>query len=288
MKKKEILEKCKSILNKYEIGEYIYWNDFDFMTDVFSKHEEWELKRGSGLSGISIIKDTFGGRCFCLHRTDGSNTDISYKKSVYSNTKISDIKKACRSAIRGEIVTFRNNNVIYDDSKCAITYETLTKGNVHIDHYDLTFASMFKLWIADKEIDFLHSKINKTTDNSFETFFTDLTIIEDFINFHNKHSKLRAVTADANIMILRNKKMTQIHFTATFDDSVNNYHGMRQYEKAGIGHILDNVGLLIKQMKKLFIEKCHSWDKDSSKINSFNIYYYDLEGKEINIFNWKK
>ena len=185
MKKKEILEKCKSILNKYEIGEYIYWNDFDFMTDVFSKHEEWELKRGLGISDISIIKDTFGGRCFCLHRTDGSNTDISYIKSVYSNTKISDIKKACRSAIRGEIVTFRNNNVIYDDSKCAITYETLTKGNVHIDHYDLTFASMFKLWIA--------------------VFGDNITESLDEFNVSNKNIALQIVSGREGIS-LRNAK----------------------------------------------------------------------------------
>lgn len=81
--------------------------------------------------------------------------------------------------------------------------ELLTKLNTDIDHYDLTFELMFKLWITKHDVDELHSKINETKDNSVITCFTDRLIIDDFINFHNSNSKLRAVSKNSNLSILK-------------------------------------------------------------------------------------
>jgi hypothetical protein len=62
---------------------------------------------------------------------------------------------------------------------------------------------MFKLWIVNYNFDFIYSKINKTIDNNVITEFTDKSIIEDFIDFHNKNCKLRAVSKLANLSLLK-------------------------------------------------------------------------------------
>jgi hypothetical protein len=88
---------------------------------------------------------------------------------------------------------------------CPITGLVLVKGNVHIDHYDLTFDEMFKLWISQEEIceEYLLEQIEPTLDNTFETRFKDTDLDIDFVRFHNANCKLRAVSSFANLSILR-------------------------------------------------------------------------------------
>lgn len=203
MNKKQKTEKCREILYKYDVNCIVSnEDDIKFLLSIFENHSEWESKQGVGISSISIAKNQFN-KCFQLNRIDGTFTDISFTHSITNRSKLAEIKKACRTAIRNHIVKFRDENVIFGISVCPITNEVLTKYNTHIDHYDLTFDLMFNLWVVQKDFDFLFSKINETKDNCVITCFTDASIIEDFINFHNNKSKLRAVSKNANLSILK-------------------------------------------------------------------------------------
>ena len=62
---------------------------------------------------------------------------------------------------------------------------------------------MFNKWVVPHNIDNLFSKVNLTEDNSFTTHFTDKDLITDFVSFHNKNSKLRAVSKRANLSIVK-------------------------------------------------------------------------------------
>lgn len=203
MNKKQKTEKCREILYKYPVNENIYNDeDIQFLLSIFENHSEWDSKQGVGIKSISVIKNQFN-KCFQLNRIDGSFTDISFTHSITNRSKVVEIKKACRTAIRKHVVKFRNENVVYGVSVCPFTNEVLTKENTHIDHYDLTFDLMFNLWVVQHDFDFLYSKVNETKDNCVVTCFTDSSIIEDFINFHNLKSKLRAVSKNANLSILK-------------------------------------------------------------------------------------
>jgi hypothetical protein len=203
MNKRQKTEKCRDILYKYSVDENVSNDeDIQFLLSIFENHSEWDSKKGVGISSISVIKNQFN-KCFQLNRIDGTFTDISFTHSISNRSKVSEVKNACRTAIRKHIVKFRDENVVYGVSVCPITNEILTKENTHIDHYDLTFDSMFNLWVVQHDFDFLYSKVNKTKDNCVVTCFTDNSIIEDFINFHNHKSKLRAVSKKANLSILK-------------------------------------------------------------------------------------
>lgn len=201
---KDKKQKCKDILNKYDIG-HIIKDELSFLISLFKNHPEWEVKRGVGGKNIFIGKDNYGHRCFYITRKDNTITDISYIKSI-SGKKDSDlikINKACRTAIRSEIVNFRNKNVIYGATRCSVTNDILTKENTHIDHYDFTFDYMFKNWIANKDVKELVKCLNKDKDLTQGYYFIDRLIKNDFINFHNTNCKLRAVTKYANLSILK-------------------------------------------------------------------------------------
>ncbi len=204
MNKKQKNEKCREILYKYDINAIVTnTDDIQFLLSIFENHSDWNNKNGNGVSSISVILSKYKNRCFQLNRIDGSSTDISIGESISNKSPLLNIKGACRTAIYPIIVEFRKENVSYGFSKCSISGDILTKENTHIDHYDLTFDEMFKQWLKGKNVEELFSKINESKDNSFETFYTDSSIIEDFKNFHNANSKLRAVSKFANLSTLK-------------------------------------------------------------------------------------
>lgn len=204
MKQTELTKKCQEILYKYNLkAQVIEDEEIQFLLSVFEKHNEWESKLGAGIKSISIMRSQFGNRYFQLNRVDNTFTDISFTQSIKKPSKISDIKKACRHAIRLEVIKFRNDNVQFGNTVCTFSNEVLTKSNTHIDHFDLTFDEMFKLWILDKDINLLYTKINETKDNEFETYFIDESVKQDFTIFHNNNSKLRAVSKNANPSTLK-------------------------------------------------------------------------------------
>lgn len=204
MTKKELTERCRAITRQYNINEEIdNAEHFEFLMNLFSCHSEWDMKRGCGIKSITVKKDFYGNKYFYLNRVDGTGTDISFVHCISERKPIAIIKQACRYAIRNEIDLYRRKNVQYGVTTCPITGEVLTQDNTHIDHYDLTFQQMFDRWIIGKSIDELFKKINKTDDNSLLTYFTCDLLINEFIEFHNNHCKLRAVSRIANLSLLK-------------------------------------------------------------------------------------
>lgn len=216
MKQTALTKKCQEILYKYNLKANVNEDDeIQFLLSVFENHNEWESKNGVGIQSISIMQSQYGNRCFQLNRIDGTYTDISFTQSIKKPSKISDIKRACRHAIREEVIKYRNDNVQFGKTVCPFSNEVLTKLNTHIDHYDLTFDEMFKLWVSEKDINLLYAKVNETKDNEFETYFIDDSIKQDFRIFHNSNSKLRAVSKNANLSTL--KYRNELAFTKHYD-----------------------------------------------------------------------
>jgi hypothetical protein len=209
MTKKEKTEKCREILYKYNIGQNLSDDDFEFMISIFEGHSEWDIKMGCGVSSVSVMKTQFG-KCFQINRIDGTSTDISFTHSITNRSKDVKIKLACRSAIRDIVVKYKSDNVVFGETICPITGEVLVKENTHIDHYDLTFDAMFNLWIKKLDADYVYSMINETTDNNMVTYFTDDKLNSDFVEFHNQYCKLRAVSQKANLSVLKKLQIDEI------------------------------------------------------------------------------
>lgn len=204
MTKKEKTQRCQEILYS-NLGERLEPYEENFMLSIFESHQEWEQKKGCGVDFISVGSANHGTSCFYINRIDGTKTDISFTKCITKPTRISQVKSACRHAIRNEIIKFKKENVFYGESLCPITGVILEKHNTHIDHYDLTFEEMFNLWISQEEIntDYVMEQIQETKDNDFDTRFKDTDLDIDFVRFHNANCKLRAVHSNANLSILR-------------------------------------------------------------------------------------
>jgi hypothetical protein len=198
--KARVIAQCRYILNRYPVGGKITDEDDElFLLDLFSRHPEWDQKQGVGVAALEIGQSEFRTKCFVLLRYDGSKTDISFMKCVSKPTPEQEVKQACRTAIRPTIYAFRNAHVIYGTTRCALTGEVLTRENTHIDHYDLTFDEMFRLWIKTQDLDRLVNQLAPSADNEYGYRFQDQQIIDEFIDFHDRHCQLRGVTREANL-----------------------------------------------------------------------------------------
>jgi hypothetical protein len=201
MTKKYQKDQCKTILNKYALNHTII-EERDFLVNVFKNHPNWLEKRGKGGRRIFIGQDNYKHRCFFIERIDNTVVDISYLTAIAGNNKsdLERIKIACRTAILPEILDYRNKNVIFGVTKCAISNEILTKENINIDHYELKFSEMFDLWIKK----YIPKELVKNIQVQDQTSsFTNDIILNDFISFHNLNCKLRAVTKHVNQIVLR-------------------------------------------------------------------------------------
>lgn len=206
MNKTKARAKCQEILRQYNINHVVNESDqIKFLLTLFSKHPDWEEKMGVGVEYIYIGVSSYGNKCFFIKRMDATLIDISFNACLDgSPTKLAVIKSACRHAIK-DIIQKKRQQVLIDGATCPITQDPLINArDFHIDHYDLTFAELFNYWIENKNIDTIYLATNTgPNDTCSETKFTDQLIKQDFINFHNANTHLRAVSVFANQSILR-------------------------------------------------------------------------------------
>ena len=210
MEKKIVLNKsqkmkvCKYILDHTKDVVEKKHSDF-LMKEVFPFHSEWKEKMGVGVDHIEVRDARAGYRCFYIIRTDGTETDISYRASLTPHSKMDDIRAACRTAIAGSIELCRS--MVVFPYTCPVTGDIVTdKSDIHIDHYDPTFKELVDEWMEDRDVDTVYKHTLKSnTDGSLYTYFDDPALTMDFICFHTAKAHLRAVSKRANLSVLKKK-----------------------------------------------------------------------------------
>lgn len=202
--KKEKTKICRFILNNTTLvveDKHRYF----LMEYIFPFHKDWKEKCGVGIDHIEVRRTTYGNKCFYLVRTDGTETDISFSACITPHSKMDDIQAACRNCVSSTIELFKNSVSI--PYTCPITGEVIEdRKKLHIDHYDMTFKEVVDMWMKDRDVDEVYRKtLSSNRDKCLDTYFDDPELIIDFIQFHNRHTHLRAVSRTANLSVLTRK-----------------------------------------------------------------------------------
>lgn len=199
----------RNTCKKYKPNEFLNEQDFNIIISLFNNHPSWDLKKGCGVEKIQVIKDKWNHLCYIIHRKDMSTTDISFVIAArgFDGGIKQRIRGACRNAIVPIILEFKRT-IKFGITKCPITGELLEEHKTHIEHYDLEFKDIFNKWISQfLDINIFKKYLNNPKeDNIIEDIFIDEDIRNSFIVFHNANTKLRAVTREANLSILKSKK----------------------------------------------------------------------------------
>lgn len=206
--KQELTEICQEIL--YQSDTIVNKKNSRFLIEnVLCNHPDWFTKRGCGIDHIEVRKNKYGQKCFYIVRSDGTDTDISFTKSISNPNNITILMRACRSAIRPLIIKFKEDTIKLPFT-CPITGEVINEHHlVHVDHYDLTFEELFYKWLKDKNVDDLYKKtLESKRDGYIGTEFNDPNVIANFIDFHNNNTHLRLVSRTANLSTLKKSIMS--------------------------------------------------------------------------------
>ena len=143
MTQKAIIDRCKSILDKTSInGSVTDPDDFKFLMESFAQCPYFDMKtQGQEIIEIQKKKSGIYGTCFFyLKRSDGTCTDISYRKMFRKDPQTDDVLAALRTAIDPIISEFRQTFEPFDYEGKHIekveevpeTIITLTNGKKYI------------------------------------------------------------------------------------------------------------------------------------------------------------
>ena len=201
---KQVQDYAKEIMYRNDVGECLKGDDFDFMLDYFAVfHHEWDIKKGSGVECIEVIIDALYSkyRAFWIHRTDGSDTDISYNISkIKKRNYKTDLRSALRNVIHPQIKEFKQKS--FEDSTyliCPYTNELMTKYDCHIDHYKPTFEEIINQFLIDKGIKDVSKLIAPSKDNQMEVELTDYALADEFYEYHKRKANLRVLSRLGNL-----------------------------------------------------------------------------------------
>jgi hypothetical protein len=201
----------QEILYRYQDGQELGEDDLEFMIEVLKHHPRADEKIGVGVRGIRVQREAqWGTMQFAVIRTDGSDTDFSFKKCLYPVSRLQVFKKACRDLVANRIKQFRYAQFARAESGtllCPITGETMTRIGSHVDHVPpQTFDALVERFINEDRIDVNGVEITGLADGEMRKGFADAMLAERWRAFHEKHARLRVVSAFANLSNVKRER----------------------------------------------------------------------------------
>lgn len=208
----------REMMAVYRDGERLTDGDATFIRELLAAHPEAEHKVGVGVAGFSVATDAMTRRTrhFVLHRTDGSNTDFSYRKCIYGATERRQVLSALRVAVVDQVLAFRRT--AFGPSQaitCPVHGDLVPRNGGHVDHVPPdTFVALVARWMASAggRVDLA---LAPNQDGQVGTRLHDSATIASWQAYHAAHARLRITCAKANLS-LRGPRMV-VPLTVTGD-----------------------------------------------------------------------
>lgn len=180
------LEAIYRIRDRYKNGQRIEGMDAIMLVAATDLHANAEQKRGCGI-GHFTVEQAGKDRCFWLHRTDGSSTDISFRHIWDSPEKREreDRLKALRQAVEPQIAPLR-------------------KRGMHV-HHVVEFDTLVKGWLESLGMTLEEVEVKPTTDGELYCEMADESLKANWVLYHDQHAKFQVMTAAAH-RLLKHKK----------------------------------------------------------------------------------
>ena len=184
----------------YRLGH----DDGCFMMELLERHPSAETKIGCGVRAIWIKRNGKFGNGFYVERTDGTWEDFSYKQCLRPFTHASKCKFAFRRAIDPQVNAVKQS-VFYRDGlvlPCPITNEPMTWETAHVDHIPPhTFAALLTTFLDLSRLTFDDIALIEPLNGIGKLL--PPTIEAQWVVWHGAHARLRVISADANLRLVR-------------------------------------------------------------------------------------
>ncbi|QPP07546.1 DCL family protein [Streptomyces bathyalis] len=149
--KEAVRDRCRAIRDRYRgqpqvTGE----NDDHFLRELLSLHPEYEFKKGSGITGFTVIRNELHGTYgFAVLRVDGTTIDFSWNVCLNPPSQLQKVLSCLRRAIKDQVIAHRDAAFMAGPVSCAITGATIAfKQEAHVDHHAPTFLEIAEGFIT--------------------------------------------------------------------------------------------------------------------------------------------
>jgi hypothetical protein len=197
----------KDMLSRYQHGDRVSGPDALDLMALLERHDEYAAKVGSGVGHFEVMMTEHGTPCFRIIRTDGSETDFSYRHCVNHRapSRKQEVSQAFRRAVRFDLYNARDQFFAAHrdaDGKvvCAETGERIGRDDSHMDHRaPMTFEVIVTTFLGGRGLAVDDVPITAGQDNQVSPDITDAGLAEDFRRYHAKVAALDLVKASANL-----------------------------------------------------------------------------------------
>ena len=207
--KKSIIDYVHGILGRYQVGDELVGEDYEFALCLLQRHQRAVEKVGRGVRSIRKIENRKGDGAFELVRIDGTTTDFSFYNCISPKNKKRELVDACRSAVcedihRFKIDYFKENGDGFGMVVCPLTGERVSIDNSHADHTPpKTFDTIVKEWLSVESLAEGDIEIGGKGDNETSKYIADLELRERFRKYHEGVAVLRVTSPRGNLSISR-------------------------------------------------------------------------------------
>ena len=197
-----IRQHFQCVLQSCELGKEITGELLADCLCLFERHPEFEQKRGCGISAVKVVLNpVFGDRCFWIYRTDGTDTDISYRTCVTSKkpSQRQAFMAACRAAIADQVLAFKRSRFNQHPLlKCNISGRLVSESDSHVDHF-IPFINLVEHFVSTRRIDIDTVQFHPKVDGSFVTEFASESLKKQWQEYHSLNATLRITHKSENM-----------------------------------------------------------------------------------------
>lgn len=213
--KQEATDHVRKILHSAVIGASLQGEELEVIRSLLNNHPDAAIKIGSG---VARIETRWNGNApgFWIIRTDGTETDFSYKNCFASNPEAArrqDFIAAARQAVRPHTEAMQRN--FFRDAKnptCPLLGIPLTQENAHVDHAPpFTFERIVDAFCSLNAINPEMPGHCLSMDGWMIPTFSSVVVHDNFVSFHNANAKLRVISNEANLRDVPQQNKT--HYT---------------------------------------------------------------------------
>ncbi|HDO1318357.1 DCL family protein [Aeromonas veronii] len=187
-------------IGQYEAGDILSVADQVFFEELFKLHDEYVEKVGVGIKHIQVERDFHRNRCLYIHRTDGSEIDISWVHCVQPASTKTVVSAAFRRSVKERVMAFKSSQ-LSEVCRCPILDIPLDYENSHVAYTNNSFESLLDDFLGQAGVTFESIElINPSPDDSDQRGILKNPVIKEQWNqFYDSNARLTLMSAEANL-----------------------------------------------------------------------------------------
>ena len=203
--KKKATERCQAIVASTPPGQPVTGEDAEWLAWlVAERHPCATEKLGPGIHHFTTqVVMPFRTLGLVIYRVDGTVTDFSWRTCITPPDHKLMVRAAMRRAVESQITEFKTTAAATGRLRDAVTGETLTWDNVHVDHAPPVFVLIADAYAA---LFGGYTAIGLTPSQDGQIGRALTSTHENWAIWHRAFARLRIVSEQTNMSLLRRQQ----------------------------------------------------------------------------------